>query len=181
MSVVAVAVCTLAGCSGGHSGDPAGAASPALSPPPGSATAPGAGSPSAVSPTGRTSFPHSAPVASPASRGALNTTRTCADVRTIRTLNDAFNAPDADLAKGKRLAASLKRAADRLVLNETDDISTDAHTFAFEVGVVDGYVDKAASLTQLAREAQADPRLRDALSQVVSAENALTAWAAANC
>jgi hypothetical protein len=123
----------------------------------------------------------SAPLAPPSSQGTLNTTRTCADVAKIKALNDQFNNTGEGLAQGRALAASLKRAADTLLQDVTDDISSDARTFDAEVGVVNTYIDKATSLPQLGREARSNPALRAALSQIGTAETALTAWAAANC
>jgi hypothetical protein len=123
----------------------------------------------------------SAPLAAPASTGTLNTTRTCADVAKIKSLNDQFNTAGEGLAQGRALAASLKQAADTLLVNVTDDISSDAHTFDAEVGIVNTYIDKASSLPELGREARNVPALRSALSQIGTAETALVAWAAANC
>jgi hypothetical protein len=63
----------------------------------------------------------------------------------------------------------------------TEDISSDAHTFDSDVGVVNTYIDKASSLPELGREARSNPTLRAALSQIGTAETGLTAWSAANC
>jgi hypothetical protein len=121
------------------------------------------------------------PVATPSASGGLNVSRTCADVAAIKTLNDQFNTPGKSLAQGRVLTASLKKAADALVLNETDDTSTDAHTFDAEIAVVIPFIDKATSLAQLGKEANANPTLSSALSQISTAESNLAGWSAANC
>jgi hypothetical protein len=159
LAAVTIAMSAVTACSSSGS-QPSGGASPTL--PAGSAT-----------PSG--------PLAGLASTGTLNTSDACADVGKIKSLNDQFNSAGEGLAQGRALAASLKQAADALLPDVTDDISSDAHTFDAEVGVVNTYIDKASSLPELGREARNTPALRSALSQIGTAETALVAWATANC
>jgi hypothetical protein len=139
------------------------------------------GRPPAVASVGVSSRQASVPVATPDAGGGRNVTRTCADVARIKALNDQFNTPGKSLAQGRALTASLKKAADALVLNETDDTSTDAHTFDAEIAVVIPYINRATSLAQLAKEASGSPALSSALSQISTAESNLAGWSAANC
>jgi hypothetical protein len=171
LAMTAVAACSSSGAQPSSSAPPVNpSTSPTSSTSPTLSAAPGPGS---ATP--------GVPLAAPASAGTLNTTRTCADVATIKSLNDQFNTANEGLAQGRQLAASLKQAADTLLGNITEDISSAARTFDFEVGVVNTYIDKATSLPELGREARSNATLRSALSQIGTAETALVAWSAANC
>jgi outer membrane murein-binding lipoprotein Lpp len=162
LAAVGVTVCALAGCSSSSS-TPVTAATPAAT----------------IAPTPDSAAP--VPIATPTSNDGRNISRTCADVATIKSLNDQFNAPGEGLAQGRTLAKQLKVAADALLGNITDEISSDARTFDAEIGVVNTYVDKAPSVVALGDEAHTNPTLRSALMQVGTAESDLTAWSEVNC
>jgi hypothetical protein len=130
--------------------------------------------PSREPPSAATTAPS---VARPASGNAL----ACAEIASLKQINDEFDQVAANLPKARSLMVGLRTTAHRLTIVAPAAIRTNALTYDDSVLVLASVVNKVHSIKQLQSQAVADPKLKAALTDLASSGAALSTWRTSNC